>query len=159
MDQLPFTTIAQEAKVTTDNTFVVEEYTDRASGDRALCYGRIHSIIEHDLYPNCPDTLRHVLIECDWYSPTGGATSSGLLQVSYDEELSRTNRWTFLKDMHRSNVVLWPAYSHTPTFAVIPHTFLVVEHICMVRDGDEDYGKDADEHVDEDVNEEADEDT
>ena len=156
MDQLPFTTIAQEAKVTTDNSVVVEEYKDRANaGERALCYGRIHSIIEHELYPGCPDTLRHVLIECDWYSPTGVTTSSGLLQVSYDEEMSRTNRWTFLKDMHRSNVVLCPAYSHTPTFAVIPRTFLVIEHICMVRDGDEEYGKDVDEHVDEDADDDT----
>lgn len=156
MDQLPFSTIAQAAKLTTDNSFVVEEYEDRAQpGARALCYGRIQSIIEHEMYPGCPDTLRHVLIECDWYSPTGVTTSSGLLQVSYDQEMSTTNRWTFLKDMHRVNVVLWPAYSNAPVFAVIPLTFLVVEHIVMARDGNEAYGKNVDEDVDEDAGEDS----
>lgn len=145
MDQLPFTTVAQQLKVNTDNSVVVEEYKEPGTGRRALCYGRIQSIIEHDLYPDCPDTLRHVLIECDWYSPTGVATPSGLVQVSLDTHMSSANRWTFLKDMHRSNVVLWPAFSHTPTFTVIPHTFFVVEHIVMARDGKEDYEDDVDE--------------
>ena len=84
----------------------------------------------HNKSPACPLVLQ---------------ISSGLLQVSYDEELSRTNRWTFLKDMHRSNVVLWPEYSHNPVFAVIPHTFLVVEHVVMARDIDENYGDEVDE--------------
>jgi len=141
------------AKLTTDNSVIVEEYNDPGTGERALCYGRIHSIIEHDLFPQCPDTLTHVLLECDWYSPTGVTTSSGLVQVSYDEQLSTTNRWTFLKDMHRSNVVLWPAYSNTPTFAVIPFTFLVVEHTVMERDSnDEENRKDSGIDEDEDEN-------
>jgi hypothetical protein len=126
--------------VTTDNSYVFEEYTDSSTGRRAACYGRIISIIEHGLYPSCPDSLLHVLIECDWYSPTGITTASGLLQVDYDEALSRTNRWTFLKDMHRANVVLWPAYTHTPRFAVIPRTFFVVEHTVVVRDKMDNYG-------------------
>jgi hypothetical protein len=80
------------------------------------------------MYPGCPDTSRHVLIECDWYTPTGVSTPSGLLQVSLDEELSKTNRWTFLKNMHRANIVLWPAYAHSPEFAVIPNTFAIITH-------------------------------
>ena len=110
---------------------VFEEYDDSATGARAVCYGRIHSIIEHDMYPGCPDTLRHVLIECDWFTPTGVSTASGLLQVSKDEPLSRANRWLFLHNMHRANVVLWPSYSHTPTFAIIPDTYAVIEHTVL----------------------------
>ena len=72
----------------------------------------------------------------DWYTPTGVTTSSGLLQVSFDEEMSTVNRWTFLKDMHRANIVLWPSYSHTPHFEVIPRTFVVVEHTAPLRDND-----------------------
>jgi hypothetical protein len=150
LDMLPFTTSAQQNKVAADNSIVFEEYNDPATGQRAVCYGRIQSIIEHELYPGCHDTLRHVLIECDWYSPTNVTTASGLLQVSYDESMSRINRWTFLKDMHRANVVLWPAYSGTPAFAVIPRTFMVVEHTVTVRDGDEDYQDDV-EDEDEDT--------
>ena len=97
---------------------------------------RFQSIIEHHLYPECPDTQRHVLIECDWYTPTGITTPSGLLQVSYDEQLSTTNRWTFLKNMHRANVALWPTYSQRP-FEIIDRTFVVVEHTATVRDDDE----------------------
>ena len=61
-----------------------EEYNNRDTGAREVCYGRIHSIVEHEMYPGCPEELCHVLIECDWYSPTGVTTPSGLLQVSYD---------------------------------------------------------------------------
>lgn len=113
-----------------------EEYKDSATGERKVCYGRICSIVEHEMYPGCPDTLCHVLIELDWYTPTGVTTSSGLLQVSFDEEMSTVNRWTFLKDMHRANIVLWPSYSHTPHFEVIPRTFVVVEHTAPLRDND-----------------------
>lgn len=137
--------------MTTDNSYVFEEYNNRDTGNREVCYGRIHSIIEHDLYPGCPDTLRHVLIECDWYSPTGITTTSGLLQVSYDAELSRTNRWTFLKDMHNANIVLWPAYTHTPNFAVIPRTFVVVEHTAVMRDVLEDCEQESEGEDDEEV--------
>ena len=126
--------MAKEETVTTDNSVVFEEYIHRDSGAREVCYGRIHSIVQHDMYPGCPDTLRHVLIECDYYTPTGNTTPSGLLQVSYDEQLSTSNRWTFLHNMHRANVVLWPSYSHTPAFAVIPRTFAVIEHTVTVRD-------------------------
>jgi hypothetical protein len=132
--------------VTTDNSYVYEEYINRDTGIREVCYGRIHSIIEHDMYPGCPDTLRHVLIECDWYSPTGVTTSSGLLQVSFDEALSQTNRWTFLKDMHRANVMLWPVYTHDSVFAVIPRTFVVVEHTAVVRDSLEEFESEDEEH-------------
>lgn len=107
---------------------VYEEYIDRDTGGTGVCYGRIHSIIEHSLYPDCPDTLRNVLIECDWYTATGVTTPSGLLQVSYDAALSKTSRWTFLKNMHRANVALWPSYSKAPSFEVIPDTYAVVEH-------------------------------
>lgn len=115
---------------------VFEEYKDRSTGQSAVCYGRIRSIIEHDLYPRCPDTLRHVLTECDWYTPTGMATPSGLLQVSLDVQLSSTNRWTLLKNMHRANVVLWPSYQHSPSFAVIPDTYVVITHTPTVLDSD-----------------------
>ena len=117
---------------------------------REVCYGRIHSIIEHGMYPDCPDTLSHVLIECDWYTPTGITTTSGLLQVSFDAELSSTNRWTFLKDMHRANVVLWPAYTHAPTFAQIPRTFFVVEHTVPIPDNMDNSGDKGDEPEDDD---------
>ena len=86
------------------------------------------------MYPGCPDTLRHVLIECDWYTPTPVQTCSGLLQVSFDAPMSKANRWTFLHNMHRSNVVLWPAYSHDPAFAVIDATFFVIQHTVTVWD-------------------------
>jgi hypothetical protein len=138
LDQLPFTTSAKSAMVNTDNSVVFEEYVHRDTGHRAVCYGRIQTIVELEMYPQCPDTLRLVLIECDWYSPTGVDTPSGLLQVSYDEQLSTSNRWTFLHNMHRSNVVLWPSYSRGHTFAVIPRTFVVIEHTLPVRDPLED---------------------
>ena len=96
----------------------------------------------------CPHELRHVLIECDWYTPTGVETPSGLLQVNYDEENSRANRWTFLKDMYRANVVLWPTYSHTPQFELSPRTFVVVHHVAVAhdnqKDDDEDQGEEED---------------
>ena len=134
--------------MTTDNSYIQEEYINRDTGEREVCYGRIHSIIEHELYPGCPDELRHVLIECDWYTPTGVETPSGLLQVSYDEENSRANRWTFLKDMYRANVVLWPTYSHTPQFELSPRTFVVVHHVAVAhdsqKDDDEDQGEEED---------------
>ena len=34
----------------------------------------------------------------------------------------------------RANVVLWPSYSHTPTFAIIPDTYAVIEHTVTVLD-------------------------
>ena len=148
MDKLPFTTVAQQAKVTTDNSYVQEEYINRTTGAREMCYGRIHSIIEHELYPGCPDELRHVLLECDWYTPTGVTTASGLLQVSYDEENSRTNRWTFLKDMYRANVILWPTYTHAPQFEVKPRTFVVVQHVAVFLDSQKDDDEDDDEDDD-----------
>jgi hypothetical protein len=136
LDLVPFCTVAHQARRATDNSVVFEEYDNVDTGHRAVCYGRIQSIIEHHLYPECPDTQRHVLIECDWYTPTGITTPSGLLQVSYDEHLSTTNRWTFLKNMHRANVALWPTYSQRP-FEIIDRTFVVVEHTATVRDDDE----------------------
>jgi hypothetical protein len=55
--------------------------------------------------------------------------------------------------MHRANVVLWPSYSHTPTFVVIPGTFAVIEHTVTVRDPlKEDY---EDEQSDEEVTDDA----
>ena len=57
--------------------------------------------------------------------------------------MSKTIRWTFLKNMHRANVVLWPSYSHSPVFAVIPNTFVVITHTAPVLDSPED-----DDHVD-----------
>ncbi len=97
-----------------------------------MCFGRIQSIIAHRLFPDSPD--KHVLIECDWYSPTGVDTPSGLLQVSYDAQLSAGSRWTFLKDMYRTNVILWPSYAHTPNFHAIPDTFAVLLHTAVVLD-------------------------
>ena len=47
------------------------------------------------------------------------------------------HRWTFLKNMHRSSVALWPSYSQSP-FAVIPKTYVVVQHTATVLDGDAD---------------------
>ena len=44
---------------------IFEEYNNVDTGQRDVCYGRIKSIIEHYLYPICPETLRHVLIDCD----------------------------------------------------------------------------------------------
>ena len=57
--------------------------------------------------------------------------------------MSKTIRWTFLKNMHRANVVLWPSYSHSPVFAVIPNTFVVITHTAPVLDSPED-----DDHAD-----------
>lgn len=136
LDDLPFTTVKKQTAVTTDNSFVLEEYNHRDTGARETCYGRIQSIVEHEMYPGCPDTLRHVLIECDWYTPTTVQTRNGLLQVSFDAPMSQANRWTFLHNMHRSNVVLWPAYTHDPAFAVIDANFVVIQHTLPVRDNE-----------------------
>ena len=68
LDELPFTTVKKQSAVTTDNSYVFEEYIHRDTGAKERCYGRIQSIVEHKMYPGCPDTLRHVLIECDWYN-------------------------------------------------------------------------------------------
>jgi len=107
-----------------------------------VCYGRIQSIIEHKLFKGSDEA--HVLIECEWYSPTGLDTPSGLLQVSYDAQLSQGSRWTFLKDMYRNNVVLWPTYAHSPNFQVVLNTFAVLEHTATfagdVDDDDDDVG-------------------
>lgn len=73
------------------------------------------------------------------------STPSGLLQVSLDVEMSRTNRWTFLKNMHRANVVLWPSYSHSPVFTEIPNTFVVITHTAPVLESPEE-----DDRVDDD---------
>lgn len=103
-----------------------------------MLWSHRYTIIEHELYPDCPDDQRHVLTACDWYTPTNVTNPSGLLQVSYDPALTSGSRWTFLKNMHRANVVLWPAYAHTPTFAVIPQTYFVIEHTVTLRDNMED---------------------
>ena len=145
LDGLPFGTFGRQRQLTTNNSIIFEEYENRDTGALEKCYGRIQSIIEHEMYPDCPVTLRHVLIECDWYSPTGVSTPNGLLQVSLDLEMSRSNRWTFLKNMHRSNVVLWPSYSHSPVFVQIPNTFFVITHTAPVLERPED-----DHHVDAD---------
>ena len=136
LDQLLFTTVAAQSKLRTDNSYVYERYINRDTGESAVCYGRIASIISHKLYPTSRET--HVLIECDWYSPTGVPTPSGLVQVSYDAPLSKTNRWTFLKDMYRANVMLWPALVHTESKALeaIPDTFVVLEHTAPMDDED-----------------------
>jgi hypothetical protein len=143
LDQLPFCTVAHQTRRTTDNSVVFEEYDNVDTGLRDVCYGRIQSIIEHSIYPGCPDTLTHVLIECDWYTPTGVTTPSGLLQVSFDEQLSTSNRWTFLKNMHRSSVALWPSYSQSP-FACIPNTYVVVQHTATVLDIDDEHAHESD---------------
>jgi hypothetical protein len=80
------------------------------------------------------------------------STPSGLLQVSLDVPLSTGSRWTFLKDMYRTNVMLWPTYSHLPNFHAIPDTFAVVLHTALVADDYEDGPSD----VDEDDNDDSD---
>ena len=125
-----------------------ETYIDKDTGAPAVCIGRIQRIIEHQLYPDSRD--KHVLIECDWYSPTGTSTPSGLLQVSLDVPMSTGARWTFLKDMYRTNVILWPTYSHTPNFHAIPDTFAVLLHTALVADDDDDEACNVDEDDDND---------
>ena len=151
LDELPFTTVKKQSAVTTDNSYVFEEYIHRDTGAKERCYGRIQSIVEHDMYPGCPDTLRHVLIECDWYTPTAVQPCGGLLQVSFDAPMSKANRWTFLHNMHRSNVVLWPAYAHDPSFAVIDSTFFVIQHTVAERDNEKEDPDDVVEEGDDDV--------
>jgi hypothetical protein len=152
LDGLCFTTAEVADKLTTDNSYVYETYINRDTGLPAVCYGRIQSIIEHQVYPGAQ--YDHVLIECDWYSPTGVTTPSGLLQVNYDAELSRTSRWTFLKDMYRSNVILWPSYSHTPSFHRIPATFTVVQHHATLADAAEGDGEEDDNESEDKENDE-----
>ena len=75
----------------------------------------------------------------------------GLLQVSFDAPMSKANRWTFLHNMHRSNVVLWPAYAHDPSFAVIDSTFVVIQHTVTERDNEKEDPDDVVEEGDDDV--------
>lgn len=143
LDGLPFTTCRAQRDLKTDNSYVYETYIDRDSGAAAVCYGRIQSIIEHRLFPESPE--KNVLIECEWYSPTGARTPSGLLQVSHDQEMSAGSRWTFLKNMYKTNLVLWPYYTHTPDFHAIPDTYAVVLHTAVLADADsEDESSDSD---------------
>ena len=82
---------------------------------------------------------------------TAVQSCGGLLQVSFDAPMSKTNRWTFLHNMHRSNVVLWPAYAHDPSFAVIDSTFVVIQHTVTERDNEKEDPDDVVEEGDDDV--------
>ena len=92
-----FNTVEAQAKLLTDTSYIVESYQE-APGVVKTCYGRINTIISHQMYPD-DGAPKHVLVSCDWFVPEGTNPRNGLPRVRLCENFN-SSRWCFLRLVH-----------------------------------------------------------
>jgi hypothetical protein len=114
-----FRTEQSQANCKTDNAGVKVWYVG-SNGQLEPAYGKITSIIQHELYPDGP---REILFAAEWYQLIDGKSETGLTRVKRNPQhhWNRTDRYHFLRDIVPYNIALLSQkpLNESDTYAVI----------------------------------------